>query len=258
MELEAVRAEQKRAADTEAKLRREIEQLGSDRRKFNTQLIGTASRVRTVEASIAATERRLQPLGESEQAMRKSLEERRTVIAEVLASLQRIGHRPPPALLVRPDDALKSVRSAMMLGAVLPEMRQQATALAGDLADLVRVRKEIAAEHDRLQHDRKALAEEQQRLTLLTAERQKQLSETESALSAARKKALALGRDADNLKDLIAKLEHGLDSGTRAARAATRAKLEPESGSGAADSGRLAPRSPLRRHGACCRCRSMA
>jgi septal ring factor EnvC (AmiA/AmiB activator) len=144
---------------------------------------------------------------------------------------------------VRPDDALQSVRSAMMLSAILPEMRQEAAALAGDLAELVRVRKEIAAEHDRLQHDHKALAEQQQRLTLLTEERQKQLTETEGALSEARKKAIALARDAENLKELIAKLEQGLDSATRTARAAARAKLEelaPGSG-GTADPGRLAP-----------------
>jgi len=242
-ELEAVRGEQKQAGEAEAKLRREIESISADRRKMNAQLIATAARVRSVEASIGATESRLKPLSESEQSIRKSLDNRRAVIAEVLAALQRMGRRPPPALLVRPDDALQSVRSAMMLGAVLPEMRQEAAALAGDLADLVRVRKEIAAEHDRLQRDHTALAEQQQRLTLLTAERQRQLTETESALSAARKQAVALARDVDNLKELIAKLEQGLDGATRAARAAARAKLDdagPGSG-GPADIGRLAP-----------------
>ena len=50
--------------------------------------------------------------------------------------------------MVRPEDALQSVRTAILLGAVLPEMRQQAEALAADLAELVRVRKEIADERD--------------------------------------------------------------------------------------------------------------
>ncbi|MPZ57840.1 MAG: peptidoglycan DD-metalloendopeptidase family protein [Rhizobiales bacterium] len=243
LELEAVRSSQQQAGEVEAKLRREIESISADRRKLNAQLIATASRVRAAEVSIAATESRLKPLEDNERSIRAALQGRRAVIAEVLAALQRMGRRPPPALLVRPDDALQSVRSAMMLGAILPEMRQEAVALADDLADLIRVRKEIAAEHERLQRDLKAMAEEQQRLSLLTAERQKQQVETESALSAARKKAIALARDADNLKDLIAKLERGLDSATRAARATERAKqdgAEPGSG-GADDAGRLAP-----------------
>ena len=239
-ELEAISKERQETREREAKLRREIESISADRRQLNARLIATATRVRTVEASIAASESRLKPLGESEISIRKSLEGRRAVLAEVLAALQRMERRPPPALLVRPDDALRSVRSAIMLGAVLPEMRKEVSVLAGDLADLVRVRKEIAAEHERQQRDRKALAEEQQRLTLLTAERQKQLSETEGALSEARKKAIALGREADNLKELIAKLEQGLDSATRAARSGVRGKDEGL-GSTPADSARLAP-----------------
>ena len=84
------------------------------------------------------------------------------MIAEILAALQRIGRQPPPALLVRPEDALQAVRTAITLGAVLPGMRAQAEALAGDLADLLRVRKEIAVERARLSRE---LANARQRAT---------------------------------------------------------------------------------------------
>ena len=239
-QLEAVRTEQQQARERETQLRREIESISNDRRQLGAQLIATASRVRAVEASIAVAESKLKPLTESEQSIRKSLQSRRAVIAEVLAALQRMGRRPPPALLVRPDDALQSVRSAILLGAVLPEMRQEAAVVAGELADLVRVRKDIATEHDRLRRDREALERDRHRLTLLTAERQSQLTESESALSAARKKAVALAHEADNLQELIAKLEQGVDSATRKARVA--ARVPPDSAApGAPDAGRLAP-----------------
>ena len=143
------------------------------------------------------------------------------MIAEVLAALQRIGRHPPPALMVRPEDALQSVRTAIMLGAVLPEMRAQAEALAADLADLLRVRKDIAGENARLSRDLATLAHEQQRITLLIEERQKKQTEAEQALDAERQRAADLARQVDNLKDLIAKLEQGLDSATRAGPPAT-------------------------------------
>ena len=44
-ELEALRAEQRRTLENEARLKREIESIGDDRRKFNQQIIDTASRV---------------------------------------------------------------------------------------------------------------------------------------------------------------------------------------------------------------------
>jgi septal ring factor EnvC (AmiA/AmiB activator) len=157
-ELEAVRAEQRRTLENEARLKREIESIGDDRRKFNQQLIETASRVVAVEERIAQTQARLEPLDDREQALRTSLEQRRSVTAEVLAALQRIGRHAPSALVIRAEDALQAVRSAMMLGAVLPEMRQQAEVLAADLTELVRLRQQIAAERDRLARDLFVLA----------------------------------------------------------------------------------------------------
>ena len=246
-ELEALRAEQRRTLENEARLKREIESIGDDRRKFNQQIIDTASRVVGVEERIAQTQERLEPLDDREQALRASLEQRRGVIAEVLAALQRIGRQAPPGLLIRAEDALQSVRSAMMLGAVLPEMRQQTEVLAADLAELVRLRQQIAAERDRLARDLFVLADERQRLSLFIEERQKRLAEVEQALTDERQRAAELARQAENLNQLIAKLEHGLDTASRAARAAARSSEDGKAASGRPDlaalkdPGRLSP-----------------
>ena len=225
-ELESVRSEQKKAAETQAKLQAEIDAIGEDRRKLNLALIATAARVRAVEARFAETEERRKPLDDSERALRQSLEGRRATIAEVLAALQRIGRHPPPAIMIRPEDALQSVRTAIMLGAVLPEMRLQAEALASDLSDLLRIRREIAGEKERMARDLASLTEERQRTGRLIEERQKKQAETEKAIEAERQRAIVLARQVDNLKDLIGKVEQGLDSASRAARSAERSTDE--------------------------------
>ena len=63
----------------------------------------------------AALEGRLRVAGDAEAAIRRSLESRRGLVVEVLAALQRMGLRPPPAVLVRPDDLLSALRTAMLL-----------------------------------------------------------------------------------------------------------------------------------------------
>jgi septal ring factor EnvC (AmiA/AmiB activator) len=209
-DLDAVRAEQKKAAETEAKLRREIESIGEDRHQLNQQLIDTAARIRSAETEVAGAQDRLKPLDIREQALRQSLEDRRGVMAEVLAALQRIGRHPPPALMVTAQDALQSLRSAMMLGAVLPEMRHEADLLIADLAELTKLRAQIAGERDGLARDLIGMSLERQRLDLLTDQRQKQQAESEQALAQERQRAAELAHQADGLKDLIAKLEQGL------------------------------------------------
>ncbi|HYA04932.1 MAG TPA: peptidoglycan DD-metalloendopeptidase family protein [Xanthobacteraceae bacterium] len=243
-ELDAALARQRGSAESQAKLRNEIAALSQDRRKFNQQLIDTAARVREVEATIEATRARLEPLDEQERLFRKSLDERRGAIVEILAALQRIGRQPPPALIVRPEDALQAVRTAITLGAVVPEMRAQADALAGDLADLVRVRQAIADQSDRLSGELDLLGREQLRMTLLIDERQKKQAAAEQALGAERQHAAELAHQVDSIKDLIAALETGLDPATRATRASARAitddATQPELAA-LSDPGRLAP-----------------
>ena len=243
-ELDAARAQQRAALEAQTKLKLEIEAIGADRRTLNQQLIDTAAHVRDVEANIEATQARLKPLDEREHIFQTSLDERRTVIVEILAALQRIGRQPPPALMVRPEDALQAVRTAIMLGAVVPEMRTQADALAGDLAELLRLRKNIDAENDKLSRDFTTLAHEQLRLNMLIDERQQKQTAVEQTLDAQRQHATDLAHQVENLKDLIAKLEQGLDATTRQTRLNARAIEEDATRPDLAalkDPGRLTP-----------------
>ena len=240
-DLEAIRQEQRQAAETEAKLRAEIDAISEDRGKLNGALIETAARVRVLETRIAASEGRISGLDSNARTIRGSLDERRGVIAEILAALQRIGRRPPPALMVRPEDALQAVRTAMLLGAVLPEMRVEAEALVADLTELARVRREIAAELETASRDLAALSQDRQRMTLLVEERQKRQADTERALQAERERAAELARTADSLKDLLAKLEHDAAGQARSGEADSPAKDGRASLAALKDPGRLAP-----------------
>src|ERR1700752_1502253 len=242
-ELEKVLAEQRKNAELSARLKAELDAIGEDRRKLNAMLIGSAASIRDLETRQAAAEARLGGLQTSEDTVRRSLGSRRAVIAEVLAALQRVGRKPPPALMVSPEDALQSVRTAILLGAVLPDMKIEVDTLLTDLAELVRLRSEIAAERDALGRDLAALSQERTRMTVLVAERQRKQADTEKALESERARAVQLARQANNLKDLIGRIEQEIASAARAA-AAARSTEKPDSKPSLAalnDPGRLSP-----------------
>ncbi|MGB6539185.1 MAG: peptidoglycan DD-metalloendopeptidase family protein [Xanthobacteraceae bacterium] len=243
-ELEAVRAQQRKSADSQAKLRLQIEALAEDRRALNARLIESASHVRDVEAKIDAAQARLQALDERQQVFQKSLDERRAAIVEILAALQRVGGQPPPALLVRPEDALKALRTAITLGAVVPGLRAQADAIAGDLADLLRVLSEIVAERTALSRNLDRLARERLRLNMLIDARQKKQRTTEVALASEQRRAATLAHQADSLADLIVKLEANLGPAGSTARAQAPGAQNGAMGrrfAALSDPGRLAP-----------------
>jgi septal ring factor EnvC (AmiA/AmiB activator) len=220
-ELEAARAQQKSTADLQQKLKAEIAAIGQDRSKLNAQLIDSAAKVRNVEARITEAEARLIPLDAREQQIKASLDSRRSEVVEVLAALQRAGRRTPPALLVRPEDALQSLRTAIILGSVVPELRTRAEKLADDLGELLALRKSIGSERDGLALDRDRLKDDQTRLAALVDERQRQQSAIEKDVETEGARALALAKQVDTLQGLIAKMEQDLKSAATAAAAAT-------------------------------------
>jgi len=201
----------------------EIASIRNDRGKIEAALVDMTRSVAATETKIGEAEGRLDALLGSEDAIRRSLTSRRSVIAEVLAALQRMGRKPPPALLVAPEDMLQAIRTSMLLGSVLPEMRAETEALAADLADLLQLRQSIAAERDALSSDAAKLRADRQHLAALIEARQSALSAAEQALGAERDRALDLAKQAATLKDLIARMESEVAAAARGAEAARRA-----------------------------------
>ena len=245
-ELAALSRDIELSSDAQGSIEREIALIDRDRETLNARIIATADSVKRIETDLTDTERRLSTLGENEDAIRQSLNARRGVLAEVLAGLQKLGRRPPPALAVRPDDALSAVRTAILLNAVMPELKLETEALAADLAELSRLRANIAAEKDRLRGDALRLVEEQSRLELLLSAKRKEREATAQNLAAEKQKAQELAEKAASLKELIADLEKEIASAQKAAEEARLAALNKSTTPGDkanpfGDAGRLAP-----------------
>jgi len=193
--------------DRQASLKRDIDALERDRTRVAEQVVATAARIQDLETRLADGEGRVAKLDEEVANVRASLAARRDVLADVLAALQRIGRKPPPAIVVEPEDALASVRSAILVGALLPELRGQAEALVADLETLEEVKRSAAAERDRFRAEARDLVEERARLELLVEERRRTRTEQERRFEEERHRVGELAQKAAGLEALIAKLE---------------------------------------------------
>jgi septal ring factor EnvC (AmiA/AmiB activator) len=149
-------------AEDRAKLAAEIETLRSDRSRLSQRMIETADRIKATELRIGTVEERLATLKESEAKIRTSLENRRAVVIDVLAALQRVGATPPPLLFADPDSILDTVRSSILLGSVVPELKGETDALMADLSAIERIRQTAAAERDALARDVSSLVRDRQ------------------------------------------------------------------------------------------------
>jgi len=215
-------------AEDRAKLAAEIETLRSDRSRLSQRMIETADRIRATELRIGTVEERLMTLKESEAKARTSLESRRAVVIDVLAALQRVGATPPPLLFADPDAILDTVRSSILLGSVVPELKGETDALMADLSAIERIRQTAAAERDALARDVSSLVRDRQDIELLVSARQKDIAGAESKANEQAAQAAALAAKSQTLKDLIGRVEGEVDSVSKATRDANSASAKNE------------------------------
>ncbi len=240
------------AGDAETRRRglaSELADLAAGREQLNRRLLDTTSALQETETQAADIEARVAALADNEKKLSGSLAERRSEIAKILTVLQRMGRKPPPALLTRPQEMLDALRGGQALEAMLAPMRAQAKALQADLAELLRLREQLGAEKRQLTDAVARLKAQRAELAQTVDSRQQQLAGTQSELAAEKDRARLLARQATTLKDLIARME-ARNPATRRAADAAHAAAEGQPGGEAQpqtpaapfqDAGRLAP-----------------
>jgi septal ring factor EnvC (AmiA/AmiB activator) len=226
LELRQLQEEIALSEQRKQELAAEISQLAKDRETVNRNLIETSSNARRLEKRVSKAEARLLQLRKEQDQVRGYLNNKKALLAEVLGALQRMGRKPPPALLVTPEDALSSVRSAILLGSVIPEVRAETRVLIGQLQELVRISDDIDLQKTALRNDLEGLAQDQERLNLLLAEKRKLAGKTQAELAAESARAAELAAKATSLNDLISDLETEIESAREAAEAARLAEIE--------------------------------
>lgn len=208
------------STERQAELEAEVAAVRKDTASVTAALIQAAKTERKLAEDIELIEERLSALQHDESVIRASLMARRDVLAEVLGALQRMGLNPPPAILVRPEDALSSVRSSILLAAVVPELRAETETMLADMRELSRVAGSIRAERERLVATMTEQAAGKQRLSLLLDEKRRLQEETEAGLRTEQERAADIAAKAGNLKDLVRALEKDIAKSRKAAEAA--------------------------------------
>lgn len=244
--LRGIESQIEKSGFEQRRLSYEIDNLSAEAQKLRQALIEVAKKVRDAEERLAAQEEKLTNLGRREEALRQSLRSRERVLAEVLAAMQRIGRKPPPALLVAPEDVLSAMRAAILLGAVLPDMRDEAMILVADLRTLTDLRREAAALTEQMRAERNGLDGERTRMAALVAERQNQISLSKEQLDREKARVAALSQEARSLRDLISRSETEIIGNARAVEIAKRAPAPGKGGTTVAtlsgDAGRAVAR----------------
>ncbi|UOM36935.1 murein hydrolase activator EnvC [Acuticoccus sp. I52.16.1] len=171
--LERLRESASAAEARATELSDELVDLAGDEAKLRERTEETAAKVAGLEQQISAEEDKLERLTDDQAAIRQDLAAKRSELSSVLMALQRIGRRPPPALFGDTGDPTDTVRGAILLNAVLPELDKNARTLTATLTRAARLEADERASWAKLREDLEELNGERRRLDELSAELQR-------------------------------------------------------------------------------------
>ena len=191
----------------EEALVREAESLRQEIDNLRVDLIGAAAAAQARERAVAEFEDRLAALQVEEQAKIAAFEVRKDELVRTFAALQALARRPVEALIALPVSLTETMRTNLVLGAVVPALESDARQIQDELGALARLRAEIESESAALSAEAAALAGERETLAKLLARKDSLYDQTEDARRIAAEHAQALTAEARDLRELMREIE---------------------------------------------------
>ena len=206
IELRTVNRQLEQARQQEEAMAGKLTTLESEAAAVSRSLAETAARIQSREAMVTAGEEQLQQIEAEERELLAGISRRQDALSELLAGLQRLETNPPPPFVTQPDDALSALRGAMLFGAIVPALKAETAALAGQLARIENLRAARGNQQRELTRHLDRLAVARAELKVLHARKLALMMEARDRLEAERRRTLELAVRAMTLRELLAGL----------------------------------------------------
>jgi len=139
-QLKSLSSELKQGTPQLVSAKQKSEQLAAEAARLREKLIATAARIEVLERQQADADARIVQLSAEDGRLSAGFANDRVAVTRLLGVLERLQHDMPPALAMRPDDALAAARGSMLIGASLPPVYAQAAHLSRRIDALKRTR----------------------------------------------------------------------------------------------------------------------
>jgi septal ring factor EnvC (AmiA/AmiB activator) len=199
-ELRQLQAEYRDEQIRARRLRADARDAQTELAALDRELAGLRRDQTADDARLAAQRQRLQDLGRREAVIVAELAGVRDGQGRLLSALQMMSRRPPPPLLIPADRAVDTVRAAVLMKAMTPDLQRSAAVLSARQAEVGRIRRLAVLASERLvttesaQGDRRAGIEDlSARRAALLVVLKADAARAERAAAALETRILALG-----------------------------------------------------------------
>lgn len=189
------------------KLQAQATQISLELTRISKDMIASAKQIQSSEEKISRMESELETL----RADLKKAEENFVVeddnLIKTLSALQNLALKPTEALFVQPLTPEEIIRSAMLLREAVPYLQENAARIREDLEKIENQKNLVEKQVARIIRQKKILENEHEQMKALVQRKSKIRNAVEIKSVKAKKKVERLASQANDLRDLLNKLE---------------------------------------------------
>lgn len=196
----------KQTAESE-RLAQEAKQINQEIDSISRKMVNYANLIQNNEEKISSMETELQQLQTELSSAEAEFSIEDENLIKTLSALQNLALKPTESLFVQPLTPVEIIRSAMLLRETVPYLEQNAQRIKGKLEQIEKQKQKVENQFNQIKKRKQTLENEHAELKSLAQKKSALRKSIEKQSAAAKKKVAQLASQAQDLRDLLNKLE---------------------------------------------------
>lgn len=173
----------------------------------NNEMIKTAKKIQNTEERLSLMERQLDKLKKNLEKAEKGFNEEDENLIKTLAALQNLALKPTEAILVQPLTPVEIIRSAILLRETVPYLEENAARLRKELKEIAKKKSLVEKQYTQISKQKNILEKEHSKMKALAQKKAKMHNVVAIKSEKAKKNVEKLASQANDIRDLLNKLE---------------------------------------------------
>lgn len=189
------------------KLQAQATQISLEMSEVSKKMIQTARHLQNNEEKLSKMEKQLASLEEDLLLTQNNFDNEGKNLIKTISALQNLALKPTESLLVQPLNPVDIIRSAMILRETIPHLESRANDLRDNLLSIKNKKNRIKQQIKEISKQKIVIKEEHKRINTLLKQKHSLRNLVEIKSEKAKKNVDKLASQAQDLRDLLAKLE---------------------------------------------------
>ena len=206
-DLKAVEKKAQAQSIEHKKLQAQAMQINMELNEVSQEMIKTARLIQSNEDNISRMEKTLEELKVDLETAEKNFLKEDDYLIKTLAALQNLALKPTEALFVQPLTPVDIIRSAILLRETVPYLEENAERIRKELMSIENKKIKVENQYKKISRQKDLLIKEHEKMKVLVQKKSKMRNAVEIKSVQAKQKVEKLASQAQDLRDLLNKIE---------------------------------------------------